>query len=135
MACEKFKQYAIVRSDSAELFEEQLNARMYELRDSMPDVQISENGQYLTAKIEYIKKQPFTRIERDPVRDGIILKCINCPHFKPTLKKDGSVDGRARVGGCEMSEYGKTYLDSDACEILYRLIQNGGARICFTDSE
>lgn len=135
MACEKFKQYAIVRSDSAELFEEQLNVRMYELRDSMPDVVFSENGHYLTAKIEYVKKQPVTPTERDPVKDGIILKCIDCPYYEPTRKKDGTIDGRTRLGGCELSEFGKTYSDSDACAVLYRMLGNGGIRLCFTDSE
>ena len=135
MACEKFKQYAIVRSDSAELFEEQLNARMYELRDSNPDASISENGHYLTAKIEYVKRAPVIKTERDPVKDGIILKCIDCPYFEPTLKKDGSVDARARTGGCKNAEFGRTYLDSDACAVLDQLIKNGGAKICFTESE
>lgn len=135
MACEKFKQYAIVRSDSAEEFEERLNARIYELRDSSPEVQISEQGELLTAQICYTKRMPVEPEQKDPERDGIVLKCGDCPYCEHVLKRDGTPDMRAKVRNCKFSEYGRTYPDTNACKVLYQLIQNGGARICLTDSE
>lgn len=135
MATERFKQFAIVRSDSAQSFENQLNARMYELREYNPEVLFSENGETLTATIEYVKKVETAPRMPDPERDGIVLSCSDCPYFEPTVKKDGTVDGRAKYGGCKFSEFGKTYRDSNACKLLYQMIGNGGIRLCLSDSE
>ena len=82
MACEKFKQYAIVRSDSAETFENKLNARMYELRNEAPEVLFNEHGQTLTATIEYTVTKDLGTVERDPVTDGML-------HGFPDLLRNG----------------------------------------------
>lgn len=135
MACEKFKQFAIVRSDSAETFENDLNARMYELRNASPEVLFNEQGQTLTATIEYTVKRDPVHEERDPVTDGILLTCSDCPYCEHITKRDGTPDMRAKTRNCKFAEYGRTYPESNACSVLYQLIINGGARICLTESE
>lgn len=135
MACEKFKQYAIVRSDSAETFENKLNARMYELRNEAPEVLFNEHGQTLTATIEYTVTKDLGTVERDPVTDGIILSCADCPYCEHITKRDGSPDMRAKTRICKFAKYGRVYPDQDACILLYQLIMNGGARICLTETE
>lgn len=135
MACEKFKQYAIVRSDSAETFEDNLNARMFELRNAAPEVLFNEHGQTLTATIEYTVTKAVNPVERDPVTDGIILKCADCPYCEFITKRDGSPDMRAKTRNCKFAKYGRVYPNQDACILLYQLIMNGGARICLTESE
>lgn len=135
MACEKFKQYAIVRSDSAETFENRLNARMFELRNDAPEVLFSENGQTLTATIEYTATKEIGPVERDPVTDGILLTCADCPYCEYITKRDGSPDMRAKTRKCKFAEYGRVYPHREACIVLYKLLMNGGARICLTESE
>ena len=44
-----YEQFAIVRSDSAPLFEKQLNEKIYELRDNYPEVKFCDSIRSNTA--------------------------------------------------------------------------------------
>lgn len=131
MNARSVKQFAIVRSDSASLFEEQLNAKMIELIDQNPDVTISESGDKLTAKITYTKQIELEPTEKSAAETGIKFTCQDCPMFEPILKGDGTEDGRLKYGNCEFSKFGRTNKASDACEVLYRMIQSGGIGLCY----
>lgn len=129
------QQFAIVRSDSAQAFENELNTRIKELYEYDPSVTISDNGEYLTAKISFKApiEEEWTR--KDPTETGITFICQDCPNFEPILKADGTEDGRTRYGGCKFAEYKRTYKTSRACAVLYQMIENGGVRLCLSDSE
>lgn len=133
MKCESFKQFAIVRSDSAQLFEEQLNARLRELNDKSPDVSFSEQGDYLLARIKYTEKILLENVKPDPTEVGIRFKCEDCPKFEPLRNKDGSENARAKIGDCELAEYGRTRRDMPACAVLYQMIENGGIKLCLSE--
>lgn len=133
MKSQSVKQFAIVRSDSASAFEEQLNAKMRELYDVDPEVVINDSGDHLTAQISYRVPLEFEHREKCPSETGIRFVCQECPCFQPVLKADGTEDGRARYGNCKFAEYGRTYRDSKACPVLYKMIQNGGVRLCFSE--
>lgn len=135
MACEKFQQFAIVRADTAQQFEDDLNRRLYELRDSAPEVKINDSGSTLTAQIKYTVKKMIEPEPHDYERDGIVFTCADCPHYEAIKKKDGTPDLRAKYGECKFSEFGRTYPTTNACGILYQEIRNGGIRLCLSDSE
>jgi hypothetical protein len=129
------KQYGIVRSDSASIFEEQLNARIREIDAINPNVKIMDNGTNLTAVIEYTDVYEKEEEKKELRETGIKLKCAQCPYYEPLRKKDGTVDARSRLGDCPYAEVGRTYGHFDACNVLYRMIMNGGIKLCLTDSE
>ena len=131
MKAKSVNQYAIVRSDSASLFEEQLNARILELSDKNPSVAFSESGEYLIARIGYTER---FEIEDKPLEEtGITFQCSDCPNFRPIRKADGTIDHRCKYGDCDFAEFGRTYKDSRACRQLYLMIKNGGIKLCCAD--
>ena len=128
-----FSQYAIVRANTAALFTQKLNEEVYKLKDKEPNVKFSE-ADPLVAYIEYTEteKQPET-IEEVAALDGIKFVCEQCPHFKPILKADETIDERRKYGDCDFegNEFGRTLKTSAACSRLYELIQEGGVKLCF----
>ena len=68
---------------------------------------------------------------------GIKLTCQACPMFQPVLKMDGTIDKRAKWGGCEYSPlgYGQTTKQSKACNRLYEMINSGEVKLCLAESE
>lgn len=129
------QQFAIVRSDSAETFEAELNTRVKELFAYSPKVEILDNGEYLTAKISYKAPLEAEYRPKDPTDSGITFLCQDCPYFEPMRKADGTEDGRTKYGGCKFAEFKRTYKTSKACAVLYQMIENGGIRLCLSDSE
>ena len=128
---EVIKKYAIVRETSAESFESELNARLYELRDLAPSVAFAESGEYMTARIEY--KERIETPDKDISEEGYRFSCEDCPLFEHLLKKDGTEDGRIKYGNCPKSQFGRTWKRTPACDLLYRMIENGEVSLCFTD--
>lgn len=127
-----YEQFAIVKSDSASLFEKQLNEKMFELRDNYPEVKFSDSIP-LYAQIKYRKETiaPET-ISEEYELVGARFTCAQCPHFKPMTRKDGEEDPRFKYGDCEFSDLGRTYKATAACEKLYELIHEGSVKLCFT---
>lgn len=126
-------QFAIVRSDSASTFQEELNEKIRELCDLHPEVTFSETGDTLTARVSYTISMDYDPRAKLPEEAGIKFRCCDCPCFEPILKADGTEDGRAKYGGCKYAEFKRTYKDSNACGVLYTMIQNGGVRLCFSE--
>ena len=129
-----YEQFAIVKSDSASLFEELLNEKVYELRNNYPEVNFSETIP-LYAQIKYRKEiiAPES-ISEEYEMVGACFVCEQCPHFVPATNKDGSEDLRCKVGDCTHpdNELGRTYRTTLACDALYELIQAREVKLCFT---
>ena len=129
-----FEQFAIVSSDSASLFTEQLNAEIMRLKDNNPVVQFSESTSPFYARIKYVidTEAPGTIAEASAV-EGVSFVCLQCPYFQPALREDGEIDKRVKWGGCEHTELGRTLKTAPACEKLYELIKEGDVKLCFMD--
>lgn len=133
MRRESFQQFAIVAADSAQQLTEQLNAKLYELRDKNPTV--SFEG--LIARISYSESFEACEDLRDEYSEiGIRLTCERCPLFQPVRKADGTIDRRAKWGGCEYSPlgYGQTTKCSAACNRLFEMINSGEVSLCLAES-
>lgn len=128
----RYEQFAIVTSDSAPLFEQQLNAEIERLKDNNPSVHFSESTSPFYARINYIvdTETPETVAEASEA-EGVSFVCLQCPYFKPALRDDGEIDKRVKWGDCEHAELGRTLKTSPACEKLYELIKEGDVKLCF----
>lgn len=134
MRRECFQQYAIVAADSAQSLTEQLNSKLRDLRDKHP--QVTFEG--LIARISYTENVYLMDELADEYEAvGIKLSCQDCPMFQPVRKMDGTIDKRAKWGGCEYSPlgYGQTTKQSKACNRLYEMINSGEVKLCLAESE
>ena len=135
MKSSSYEQFAIVKSDSAPLFEKQLNERVYELRDNYPEVKFSESIP-LYAQIKYRQET----IAPESISDeyemvGACFVCEQCPYFVPATNKDGTEDLRCKAGDCTHpdNELGRAYRTSPACDHLYEAIRGRRVKLCFTE--
>lgn len=130
----RFEQFAIVASDSAASFTEQLNAEINRLKDHDPVVEFSESTSPFYARIKYTvnTETPETIMEASEV-EGVSFVCLQCPYFEPALRADGEIDRRAKWGSCEHTDLGRTLKTQPACEKLYELIKEGDVKLCFTN--
>ena len=129
-----YEQFAIVKSDSAPLFEKQLNEKMYELRDNYPEVKFSDSiPLYAQVKYRMETKTPES-ISEEYEMVGASFVCEQCPYFVLATNKNGSEDLRCKVGDCTHpdNELGRAYRTSPACDHLYELIQKREVKLCFT---
>lgn len=134
MRRECFQQYAIVAADSAQSLTEQLNSKLRELQDKRP--QVTFEG--LIARISYTENVYLMEELADEYEAvGIKLSCQDCPMFQPVRKMDGTIDKRAKWGGCEYSPlgYGQTTKQSKACNRLFEMINSGEVKLCLAESE
>ena len=127
-----YEQFAIVKTDSASLFEEQLNEETYRLRDKHPVVVFSDHIPFY-AQIKYtVNTEAPESISEEYEMVGACFVCEQCPHFQPMLRRDGEEDPRFRYGDCEYAELGRTHKNTPACDILYELIHKREVKLCFT---
>ena len=134
MRRESFQQFAIVAADSAQSLTEQLNAKLRELSSKRP--QVTFEG--LIARISYTEDATFFEELSDEYEEvGIKLSWQDCPMFEPVRKMDGTIDKRAKWGGCEYSPlgYGQTTKQSKACSRLFEMINSGEVKLCLAESE
>lgn len=134
MRRECFQQYAIVAADSAQSLTEQLNSKLRELQDKRP--QVTFEG--LIARISYTENVYLMEELADEYEAvGIKLSCQDCPMFQPVRKMDGTIDKRAKWGGCEYSPlgYGQTTKESKCCSRLFEMINSGEVKLCLAESE
>lgn len=113
------KRFAIVRETSAQSFESALNEKMTELRELNPAVTFSETGDYMTARIEYTERIEIP--EETLSETGIRFHCVDCPYFEPDTWY-----------GCKFAGMERTSKYSAACDVLYRLIEDGEVSPCLT---
>jgi hypothetical protein len=128
MKAQSIQQFAIVQSDSAAAFEEELNARLMDLSEKNPKV--SFDG--LTAYVSYIKTVRIPETLADAYElNGACFHCEDCPEFQAMLKADGTEDKRLKYGECQYAEMRRTRRDAKACDILYKLIRDGRIGLCY----
>lgn len=128
-----YDQFAIVASDSAVSFTQQLNETIYRLKGNNPVVKFSESIPFY-AQIKYSVNEniPETVAEASEM-EGVSFVCGQCPYFKAPLKDDGTPDKRCKYGDCEHTELGRTLKMQPACDRLYQLIKEGDVTICFME--
>ena len=128
-----YEQFAIVASDSAASFTQQLNETIYRLKDNNPVVKFSESIPFY-AQIKYSVNEnvPETVAEASEM-EGVSFVCGQCPYFKAPLKDDRTPDKRCKYGDCEHTELGRTLKMQPACDRLYQLIKEGDVTLCFMD--
>ena len=107
--------YKILYDRTASGFEKKLNSAIEDLEDYNPKVTISESRPsgflaYLTYTIEH--KTPENVADELQIR-GLSIKCEDCPYLERTQ------DRRKKSFKCEFATYGKTFLDSPACNKFY----------------
>ena len=129
MTSRSYQQFAIVQCDSAQQLTEQLNAELVRLKGKNPTVTFEG----LIARIQYMETEdvPESLAEEYEMR-GVRLTCEDCPFFSPTLKADGTIDQRAKWGGCPWTEYKRTSKCSRACDKLFQMLNDGEVRICLS---
>lgn len=128
MKAQSIQQFAIVQSDSAPAFEEELNARMRDLSSKCPKVKFDG----LTAYISYMETTRVPESVADEYQlQGVRFRCEDCPEFQAILKEDGTEDRRLRYGECQYADRGRTYKDSPACDMLFKLIKSGRIGLCY----
>ena len=129
MKVKSYKQLAIVAGDSAQTLTEELNLKLRELADKDPTVTFEG----LIARISYTvtEEEPENLVEEYEA-EGVNLTCQDCPFFEPARNKNGSVDRRAKWGGCRFAEYEMASRDARVCEKLFQLINRGEVRLCLS---
>ena len=129
MKVKSYEQFAIVAADSAQTLTEELNRKLVELSDKNPTVTFEG----LIARISYMETEsdPEDLVEDYRVR-GVNLTCQDCPFFEPARTGNGSIDRRAKWGGCRFAEYQRTNRDSSVCDKLFQLLNNGEVRLCLS---
>ena len=127
MISRSYQQFAIVAADSAQSLTEQLNAKLYDLRDKHPTVTFEG----LIARIQYEESEsaPETLAE-EYAAQGVRLTCEDCPFFVPMYKSDGTVDQRAKWGGCPWRETKRALKTAQACDKLFEMLNNGEVKLC-----
>ena len=132
MKSSSYEQFAIVKSDSASLFEKQLNEETYRLRDNYPSVVFSDHIPFY-AQIKYtVNTEAPESISEEYEMVGARFTCAQCPYFQPVLRKDGEEDPRFKWGECQHSDLGRVLKAAAACDRLYEAIHEGGVKLCFT---
>ena len=132
MRHESYQQFAIVAADSAQQLTEQLNEKLYELRDKRP--QVTFEG--LIARISYSESVTIPEDLADQYElAGVRLRCGACPFFEPRLNMDGSEDKRAKRGACPCAKWGITSRESMVCNRLFEMLNSGEVRLCLAESE
>lgn len=133
MKCSSYDQFAIVQADTASLFNEQLNAEIFRLKDFNPSVKIYESIPfYAHVKYRVNEQTPETIAEASEI-EGVSFVCFQCPYFQAELKEDGTPDKRVKYGGCPHVDLGRVLKNQRACDRLYELIKEGSVKLCFTE--
>lgn len=135
MKNERYQQFLTVKADAPEIFTEDLNKAVYELRAKNPVVKFSEIDP-LCAYVSFTERHEMPEsLGEEYVMQGIRFTCEMCPLFSPIMKRNGTPDARLRYGDCPESEFGRTYKDSQACDKLYQMLKAGRVKLVSTDEE
>lgn len=130
MVNESYQQFAIVKADTAQLFTDSLNAKMYELRQKNPTADIKNET---FAVISYTETSSTPEdVSEEYELEGLRITCKDCPLFEPIYKADGTEDGRIKYGNCPLCEYGRTYKAGRPCNELFQMINRGEVKLCLS---
>lgn len=135
MRCESFKQFIIVKEDTAQAFNARLNAELKRLRDKYPKPEFTDADPFL-CRISYTEtvRIPETLFDEYQLA-GVQLTCSDCPLFEPRLKADGTEDARCKIGACAVSRHGKTFRHSKMCDEALGMLNSGRMKLCLSESE
>lgn len=111
----KRKKVRVIDGTSAADFENALNAVLREIKE--PEIMFDTNRPLLA----YVTYDEYEMIP-ESVRDAYEMRgethyCGQCPYFRP------SQDKRIKHVTCELGE--RTRVDRCACELFYKLLNNG----------
>lgn len=135
MKQERYQQFLTVKAEAPELFTEDLNRAIRDLREKSPVVHFSETDP-LCAYVSYTERfQAPETIADEYELQGVKFTCEMCPIFSPIMKRDGTPDARLKYGDCPESEFGRTYKDSQACKKLYQMLRDGRVRLVRAEGE
>lgn len=135
MKFERYQQFVTVRAEASEIFTEDLNRAVYELRGKNPVVHFSETDP-LCAYVSFTERYQSPESLSDEYElQGVKFTCEMCPMFSPIMKRNGTPDARLKYGDCPESEFGRTYKDTKACDKLYKLLRDGRVKLVSTDDE
>ena len=124
-----YLQYAIIAADTAELLTNKLNAELYRLRGKNPSVTFDG----MISHVSYYETEDAPETLADEYEAlGVHLTCEDCPYFCPMVKADGTLDLRAKWGGCRINEYGSAKKTSPVCDELFKRLNNGEVRLCLS---
>lgn len=136
MRYSNYDQFSIVQSDSAALFNKQLNEEVHRLKDNFPVVEILRAEPPYFAQIKYrVNESTPETISEASAAEGVSFVCHQCPLFKPPLKDDGTEDKRCKAGDCldPKNELGRVFKNTQACDMLYELIKERSVKLCFME--
>lgn len=135
MKNERYQQFLTVKAEAPELFTEDLNKAIFNLRDKTPVVHFSETDP-LCAYVSYTEyyQEPESLSEEYEMQ-GVSFTCEMCPMFSPIMKRNGTPDARLKYGDCPESEFGRTYKSSRACGKLYQMLRDGRVKLIRAEDE
>lgn len=110
----------VIHESTADRFEIQINKML----ERFPRAEIRFNDTlgfccYIT--YEYEEEIPEDVTDQFH-QQGIYYHCRNCPHMEPPQ------DGRFKWCSCDISPWGKTRMDSEACEYFYKSLLTGAIK-------
>lgn len=125
-----YPQFRIVQGYTAKELTDELNAALKDLKGQEPIVTFSDDS--LTARIKYEEtERDVPECLEDEYRlKGVQLYCEDCPYFERFKKADGTEDLRKNVGMCPVATNGMTHRRKAACETLFKMINEGGVKLC-----
>ena len=111
------KRMKVIRTDDALTFETQVN----KILEQFPEAEIEYNHNLgFCAYLTYTFEEEIPEDVADRFhQQGIYYHCRNCPHMEPPR------DGRCKWCECDITPYGKTHMDSEACEYFYKSLLTG----------
>lgn len=120
MKYKQHKRIKVVHVKDADTFETQINKTL----SMFPDAEIRFNDNLgFCAYITYTYEEEIPEDVTDQFhQQGIYYHCRNCPHMEPPK------DGRFKWCECDISPWGKTRMDSEACEYFYKALLTGAIK-------
>ena len=100
MKFERYQQFVTVRAEASEIFTEDLNRAVYDLRGKNPVVHFSETDP-LCAYVSYTEcYQSPESLSDEYELQGVKFTCEMWPMFSPIMKRNGTPDERLKYGDC-----------------------------------
>lgn len=120
MITKTFYQCKAIQSNDALQFQNEVNQVLADLAETnASDVVLKENlvdGFKVLITYKQTKRIPETVADEYHLQ-GISFTCFNCPLHETVT------DGRTKHANCMYHEYGRTRLDSDACNYFYKMLK------------
>lgn len=111
-----------IRESDADTFAKKFDEALQGVRK--PDIFKDYADSSFIAIVTWEEEEEVIETVRDEFhREGIRYVCGQCPY----LEQDD--DRRRKVYPCRYSEYGQSRIDSECCEMFYRLVKQGRVEV------